>query len=154
MNKKQIIVISEVVCTLPNVVTVSVNEFLSNVYKNSYVLVDRSFVSTPQINQIKKHCQDSGLNPFLDGSYLDISYIFIPDWQAETDADVYNNPILEAIQYLEESETYRKLFEIEDVTVKNNKVVKLIALAKDAAASFGERRNAVNFAYKMMFGKC
>lgn len=153
--KKQIIVISEVVSTIPNILTVSVSEFLStNTYKNAFVLVDRAFVSTPQINQIKKHCQCIGLNPFIDGSYMDVSYVFMQDWQAETEEEGFNNAILNAIAYLEECEASAKLVELEDKKSENKTVMKLIKLAKDSAASFGEKRNAINAAYKLVFGMC
>jgi hypothetical protein len=149
--KKQIIVISEMVCTLPNVITVSLDQFLSATYKNIYVLIDRSDVSTKQIMQIKKRCEETGLNPFLDGGFMDISYIFVPDWQAEAEEECYNKPILDAIQYLEECETQRKLFELEDKKTINETVCKLLRLAKCPSVPFGEKRNATDAAYKIIF---
>jgi len=115
--KKQIIVITNFASSIPNIpnlITVTLQQFLTNTYTNSYVLVDRFDISTKEIMLVKNRCQETGFNPFLDGSYMDISYVFIQDWSCENEEEGYKKAISEAIQYLEEAETQRKLYQLED----------------------------------------
>lgn len=116
---KQVIVITESAVSIPKTVKIPTTEFLaSSFHVNAYVLIDRSYVSTKEIYNIKKHCEANVLFPLINGSYFDTSYIFIPDWNIEDEEQAYNSEVMRVLHYLKEAESERISYEIEELEQK------------------------------------
>lgn len=149
--EKKVIIISEYITNFKNSQTVSLSNFLSTKsYKDVYVLIDRYGITTKNINKVREHCKKIGLNTYIDGSQMDITRIFFPDdWQSD---ESYEHEITKSVRYLEESEVEHKLYILSSKKNVHPVVSKLLRLAKDSAASFGEKRNAVNSAYRLVYG--
>ncbi|RXZ78166.1 hypothetical protein EBB07_29365 [Paenibacillaceae bacterium] len=127
--KKKIIIISENINQLSGAVVFKIDAIKNVIIpSSSIVLLDRHNISTSQIIYLKK----AGIN------FTTVSPAYDEYWLENASLAWESILIEKKIQY------------IISIPVVSETVMKLLRLAKCPSASYGEKRNAVNAAFKLL----